>query len=110
MQRCFSNIHVSNEACSFLHSIMWHNLIIHTALIVLNSFNTPGRRQSKTLILSTNVDKKSLEMKFSIVSCRPTGDKWQSKKMVLESFDPHSPIVKSVFDCRLPGVFKSTQP
>ena len=36
---------------------------------------TPGRRQSKTLILSTNVDQKSLGTEFSIAICRPTGDK-----------------------------------
>ena len=33
---------------------------------------TPGRRQSKTLILSTDIDKKSLETEFSIAICRPT--------------------------------------
>ena len=32
---------------------------------------TPNRRQSKTLILSANVDQKSLETEFSIVICRP---------------------------------------
>ena len=36
-------------------------------------------RQSKMLILSTNVDQKSLETEFLIAICRPTGDKWQSK-------------------------------
>ena len=65
---------------------------------------TPGRRQSKTSILSTNVDQKLLETEFSIVICRPTGDKWQSKTPFLSIFDPHLSIVKSVFDCRLPGV------
>ena len=33
---------------------------------------TPGRRQSKTSILSTNIDKKSLETESSIAICRPT--------------------------------------
>ena len=33
-------------------------------------FITPRRRQSKTLILSTNVDQKSIETEFSIVICR----------------------------------------
>ena len=65
---------------------------------------TPGRRQSKTLILATNVDQKSLETEFSIVICRPTGDKWQSKTMFISIFDPLSSSVKSVFDCRLPVV------
>ena len=39
---------------------------------------TLDRRQSKMLILLTNIDKKSLETEFSIVICRPTGHKWQS--------------------------------
>ena len=55
------------------------------------------------LILSTNVDKK-LETNFSIAICRLTGDKWQSKTLLLAIFDPRSSIVKSVFDCRLPRV------
>ena len=67
--------------------------------------NTPDWRQSKTSILSTNVDKKIvgnsvLETEFSIAICRPTGDKWQSKIMFLAMFDPRSSIVRSVFDCR----------
>ena len=41
---------------------------------VHNTF-TSGGRQSKTPILSTKVDKKSLEIDFSIVICRPTGNK-----------------------------------
>ena len=65
---------------------------------------TPGRRQSKTSILSTNVNKNSLKTEFSIAICRPTGDKWQSKTLFLAIFDPRSSIVKSVVDCRLPGV------
>ena len=65
--------------------------------------NTPDRRQSKTLILSTKVDKKSLVTKFSIAICRPTGDKWQSKTLFLAIVDPRSSIFKSVFDCRLSG-------
>ena len=65
---------------------------------------TPGRRQSKTSILSTNVDQKSLETEFSIVICRPTGAIWQSKTPFLSIFDPRLSIVQSVFDCRLPGV------
>ena len=68
-------------------------------------YNTPGRRQSETLILSTNVDQKSLETEFSIAICRLIGDKWQSKTQFLAIFDPRCSIVKSVFDCRLPGVY-----
>ena len=68
--------------------------------------NTPDRRQSKTLILSTNVDQKSLETEFSIVICRQSAD-WRQmaiKKLFLAIFDPRPSIVKSVFGCRLPGV------
>ena len=68
------------------------------------SIYTPGRRQSKTPILSRNVDQKSIETEFSIAICRHTGDKWQSKTLFLSIFDPRSSIVDSVFDCRLPGV------
>ena len=73
----------------------------HTNILIL--INTPGRRQLKMPILSTNLDKKSLETEFSIAICRPTGDKWQSKTLFLEIFDPCLSIVQSVFDCRLPS-------
>ena len=72
--------------------------------IISISCITPGRLQSKMLILSTNVDKKSLETEFLIAICRPTGDKWQTKTLFLLNFYPNLLIVKSVFDCRLPGV------
>ena len=74
-------------------------------LILYDSLNifTPGRRQLKTLIPSKDADKKLLETEFSIVSCRPTGDKWQSKALFLTIFDPRPSIAKSVFDCRLPS-------
>ena len=65
---------------------------------------TPGRRQSKKLILQTNVDQKLFEAELSIAICHRTGDKWQSKTLFLAIFDSCSSIVKSVFDCRLPGV------
>ena len=56
-------------------------------------------------ILSTNVDKKnSLETEFWIAICRQTGDKWQLKTLFLVIFDPRLSIVKSIFDCHLPGV------
>ena len=69
---------------------------------------TPHRRQSKTLIPSTNVDQNSLGTEFSIAICRSTGDKWLSKTLFLASFDPRSSIVKSVCDCRLSGVVTVT--
>ena len=60
------------------------------------------------LKLSTNVDKKSLETEFSVAICHITGDKWQWKTLFLAIFDPHSSIIKSVFDCvfdcNLPGL------
>ena len=46
-----------------------------------------GRRQSKRLILLTNIDKKSLETEFTSAICRPTGNKWQSKTLFLAIFD-----------------------
>ena len=66
--------------------------------------STSDRRQSKTLILLTDVDQKSIKTEFSIAICCPTGDKWQSKTLFLAIFDQCSSIVKSVFDCRLSGV------
>ena len=56
------------------------------------------------LILSMNVDQKSLEIEFLIAICRLTGDKWQSKTLILAIFGPCSSFVKSVFDCPLSGV------
>ena len=61
-------------------------------------------RQSKTLMLSMNVGKQSLETEFLIAICRLNGDKWQSKTLFLAIFDRHLSIVKIVFDCRLSGV------
>ena len=55
------------------------------------------------LILSINVDQKSLETEFSIAICRPTGEKWQSKILFLSIFNQRASIVKNVFDC-LPGL------
>ena len=65
---------------------------------------TADRRQSKTLILSTNIDKKSVKTVFSIAICCQSGDKWQLKILFLPIFDARWTIVKSVFDCCLPGV------
>ena len=66
----------------------------------LYSINTSDRWQSKTLILSTNIDLRSLETEFLIAICRMTGDKWQSKTLFISICDPHSSIVQSVFNCR----------
>ena len=70
---------------------------------------TQGRQQSKTPILSRNVDKKSIETVFLIAICHPTGDKWQLKTLFLSIFDLRSSIVDSVFDCHLPSVKLSTE-
>ena len=67
--------------------------------------STPGRRQLKTLILWMNAEQKSFETEFSISVCRPTGGKWKSKTLFQVTFDPRLSIVKSIFDCRLSGVF-----
>ena len=81
-----------------------HSVSKDMGLIASKPVFTPGRRQSKTLIMSINIDQKSLETEFLIGICRPTGDKWQSKTLFLLIFDPRSLIVKSIFDCSLPGV------
>ena len=56
------------------------------SLIKTINYITPDRRQSKTLILSMNVDQKPLETEFLIAICRQSGDKWQSKTMFLALF------------------------
>ena len=66
-------------------------------------------RQSLTLILSTNIHWKSLETEYSIAICCPTDDTLQSKTLFLAIFDVRSSIVKSVFDCRLSGMWFETQ-
>ena len=65
---------------------------------------TPYRRQSKSLILSTNIDQKLIKTEFSIAIYRQLGDKWLSKTLFLAIFDQRSSILKSVFDCRITGV------
>ena len=65
---------------------------------------TTDRRQSKTLILSTNVDQKSLQTEFSIAISRLTGHQWHSKTLFLSIFDPCASIVKSILDSPLSGV------
>ena len=86
-------------------SSWYFNYIIACGVAVHMANITPDRRQSKTLILSTNVDK-NRSKKFLIAICRPAGDKWQSKILFLSIFDPLSSTVtcKSVFDYRLSRV------
>ena len=59
------------------------------------------------LILSANVDQRSLETEFLIAICHQTGNKWELKTLFLAICDPRSSIVQSVFDCRLSGVIKN---
>ena len=46
-----------------------------TSLQKFGKVPIPDRRQSKTLILSMNVDQNWSETEFLIAICRPTGDK-----------------------------------
>ena len=59
--------HMSRRIC---HSIRSNKEELFIFKIFFKSF-APDKRQSKTLILSTDVDKKSLETGFSIAICRP---------------------------------------
>ena len=77
-------------------------LKLFNMLYFSNFVFTPGRQQSKTVILSMNVDQKSLETEFLIAICHPLGNKWQLKTLFLAIFDPCPSITKSVFNCRLP--------
>ena len=95
--RLISNVRYVNQEAILEISEQSQKPQCHQVLLLVF---TPGRRQSKTSILSTNVDKKSLETEFLIVICRLTGDKWQSETLFLSIFDPLLSIVKSVF--RLP--------
>ena len=47
----------------------------HEILSQVKSLNHTGRRQSKMLIVSKNVDQNSLETEFLIAICRLTGGK-----------------------------------
>ena len=78
--------------CRLLEPLSPSSMVRYVNALLLH-FLTPGRRQSKTPILSRNVDQKKIETVFSIVICRQL------------PFDPRSSIVDYVFDCRLPGVF-----
>ena len=58
----------------------------------------------RTLILSANVDQKSLETEYSIAICRSAGGYWQSNTLLLAIFELRSSIVQCVSDCHLSGV------
>ena len=65
---------------------------------------TPGRWQSKRLLLSMNVGQNSKKHEFLIAICRLTGGIWQLKTLFLVIFDQPSSIVKSVLNCCLSRV------
>ena len=69
-----------------------------------NTDLTPGRRQSQILMLSTNVDQKSLETEFRLPFVARLATHSKRKHCNLAIFDPRSSIVQRVFDCRLPGM------
>ena len=54
---------------------------------------TPGGRQSKTLLTIDERGSKSIETVFSIAICHQSGDKWQSKTLLLMIFYLRSSIV-----------------
>ena len=60
---------------------MYVSVLVLSLIWFTYTFTTPDRRQSKTLILSTNIDQKSLETQFLIAFCRPTGNKWPLKTL-----------------------------
>ena len=103
---CFNNFKRYSIKTNTFHynSLLPLQRTAATWMSVKVPYGTLGRRQSKTLILSTDVDQKSLETEFSIAICRQSENKWQSKTLFPAIYDPRSSIFKSVFDCRLPGV------
>ena len=103
-----------NKAVHFLPAllctIIYHVQFIERVDRLTNEFFsnifTSDRRQSKTLILSTNVDKK---VRNRVFDCHLSPD-WRQmaiENAVLANFDPSSSIVMSVFDCRLSDVILS---
>ena len=87
--------HVEYNCFKFQRTV--HIVTVYSRGILNCSNNVwfSGRRQSKTLILSTNVDKKLPGWRQMAI---------ENTIFRLAIFDPSSSIVKSVFDCRLIGV------
>ena len=90
----------STQECVFKNYFSYFS----TKTCVVGTHITPGWRQSKTAIPSTNVDKTSLEAEFSIFICRQSATNVNQKTLFLSNLDPRPSIVKSVFDCRMSGV------
>ena len=70
----------------------------------MKSYHTPDRRQLKMLIQSTN-EIKTLRNRVFDCYLSPNGDKWQSITLFLAILEQCLLIVKSVFYCRLSGVY-----
>ena len=62
----------NHEKCKLFQVALVSDCFGYMYSVGLYSINTSDRRQSKTLILSTNVDLRSLETEFLIAVCRPT--------------------------------------
>ena len=74
------------HTCTHAHTFRTSKCILlsHTGKTAIENVNTVDKRRSKIV-----------KTEFS---------KWQSKTLLIAIFDPRSSIVKSVFDCCLPGV------
>ena len=66
MPHCWK-LHVAAQFC---HSIRSNKDELYILRNLKSCTGSPDKRQSQTLILSTNVDQKSLEIGFSIAICR----------------------------------------
>ena len=64
------DINVKRTYLYCLSIFLTHEIFRHIWYII-----TPDSRQSKTLILSMNVDQNSFDTDFSIVICHQSGDK-----------------------------------
>ena len=64
--------------CAWCCYVLTSHLCVQQSFTDIVSLAFSTDLQSKTPILSGNVDQKSIETVFSIAICRPNGDKWQS--------------------------------
>ena len=82
-------VFTGGRTCQIVSFVMYcAYLLVSFKISFSQAWNTPDRHHFKTLILSTNVDRKSLETEFSLAICRLAGDKWQSKTLFPVIFDP----------------------
>ena len=61
-----------HEKCIKLFIVTIVRIVLAMYSVGLYSINTSDMRQSKTFILSTNIDLRSLETEFLIAVCSPT--------------------------------------